>query len=264
MLTRFRSEKLLKALLGHQIARTTVCRSCGYESRVTSPHEYRLGVALRNGNRLEDLLRKNTFAPATILGYRCDSCKQQAKAIQHSRLTTFPDILEIDFLRFEQIRRCAYKKNSKSVPFGEELDLSAFSESNTAVKYRLLSVVQHLGSFGTGHYRCIAKSPGGAWDELDDGTVRKVRVSTAIDPRGGWTPYSLFYARVDLSDPDGRGMNLAADGNEVKALSPRLRNASPVQISGTKSRRLTNGIQKLPHRNSTTGKIRGWRPNIWA
>ena len=197
-------------------------------------------------------------------GYRCDSCTQQSKAIQHSRLTTFPDILEVDFLRFEEVRRGVYKKNSRSVPFREDLDLSAFSESNTAVTYRLMSVVQHRGSFGTGHYRCIAKSPSGAWDELDDNLVRNVRAKSAIDPSDGWTPYSLFYARVGPSDPTKHSMGLASVSNDGEAVSPRSRNSSLNQLFGIKHRRLTNGIQKMPHRSSAHGKAKGWRPSIQA
>ena len=241
-MTSVRSENILKALLGHQIARTTVCRLCGHESRVLSPHEYRLGVALKNGRRIEDLLRNNTFAPASVLGYRCDKCKQESKAVQNSRLTAFPDILELDFLRFEQVRRGSYKKNCRAVPFGLDLDLSAFSESDAPLKYRLISVVQHLGSFDTGHYRCVARTPSGTWEELDDNSVRKVRASTATDPAGSWTPYTLFYAQIDPSERAERRTDIFPNGSaEAVALQPLK---SPSFLRTEKSQDLTNGMFK--------------------
>lgn len=147
--------------------------------------------------RLEDILKTVTFAPANVSDYECEKCKKKGKATQHSRLTTSPDILAIDFLRFQQTGRGLYKKNSLHVPFPSSLDLSAFSEGKPTLKYQLLSVVQHMGSFANGHYRCIAKSPSGAWEELDDSSVRRSRISEAINPGGGWTPYSLFYARAE-------------------------------------------------------------------
>ena len=146
----------MQVLLGHRIARTTICALCGYRSRVLSPYDYRLGVALSNSYRLEDLLKNNTFATVTGLEYRCDKCKQRARATQRSQLTTVPDILEIDFLRFTQLGGGRYQKNARAVSFSQELDLTAFSEKNSPVKYRLLSVVQHQGSFAAGHYRYVA------------------------------------------------------------------------------------------------------------
>ena len=197
LLTISSSEKTLKALLGHQTARTTICDRDFHKSRVVSPFEYRLGVPIRKDVRLEDILKTVTFAPANVSDYECEKCKKKGKATQHSRLTTAPDILEIDFLRFQQTGRGVYKKNSLHVPFSSSLDLSAFAEGKSTLQYRLLSVVQHMGSFANGHYRCIAKSPSGSWEELDDSSVRKSRISEAINPGGGWTPYSLFYARVE-------------------------------------------------------------------
>lgn len=147
----------MQALLGHQIARTTICGLCGHQSRVLSPFDYRLGVALSGGHRLEDLLKNNTFATVTGLEYRCDKCKRRSRATQRSQLTTVPDILEIDFLRFTQLGEGRYQKNPRAVSFNQELDLTAFSETNNRVKYHLLSVVQHQGSFAAGHYRYVSE-----------------------------------------------------------------------------------------------------------
>ena len=154
-------------------------------------------MALKDGFSLEQLLRLKTFATTVVQDYRCDRCKQRQSAHQHSQLVTLPDILEVDFLRFERTVRGSYKKNSKAVPFNQILDLSEFSDSKSAARYDLISVVQHLGSFENGHYICIAKGPGGKWEELDDTFVSNVNVARAIRPGGGWTPYALYYTRSD-------------------------------------------------------------------
>ncbi|KAG8526256.1 uncharacterized protein KY384_000249 [Bacidia gigantensis] len=174
------SRKSLESLLGHQTARTTVCRLCEHESRVLSPYEYRLGVALKYGQALDDVLRSNTFARVSVHDYRCEKCRKRSTAVQHSRMTAVPEVLELDFLRFERVGYGLYKKNARVVPFSQELDLSAFVDGDGPARYQLVSVVQHMGSFETGHYRCVAKRSDEAWEVLDDGSVRTVGVSTAI------------------------------------------------------------------------------------
>ena len=200
-LTTIRSESTLQALLGHVVARTTTCSNCGNESRVLSPYEYRLGVALEKGNRLDELLRTSTFAPIRVIDYHCEKCNRRCRAEQNSSLTEVPDILEIELLRFKQEGRGHYVKNSKSISFDQDLELKGFSETSTSLRYRLLSVVQHVGSFKMGHYRCVAKGPSGSWEILEDSTVRKAHTAAALSPAGGWTPYTLFYARSDANEP---------------------------------------------------------------
>ena len=115
-----------------------------------SPYEYRIGVALKQGQSLDEILRSDTFSPAVVHDYRCDKCGRRSIAAQHARLTATPDILEIDFLRFERVNRGQFRKNSKAVPFTQDLDLSTFTDASNSSKYRLISVVQHMGSFETG------------------------------------------------------------------------------------------------------------------
>ena len=226
-LTTSSSEKTLKTLLGHQTARTTICDLNCHRSRVVSPFEYRLGVPIRKDVRLEDILKAVTFAPAKVSDYECEKCKKKGKATQHARLTTTPDILEIDFLRFQQTGHGVYRKNSLHVPFSSSLDISPFAEGKSTLHYRLLSVVQHMGSFANGHYRCIAKSPSGVWEELDDSSVRRSRISEAINPGGGWTPYSLFYARVeDDGRLDGHVNGVNGDGRVLERESEGRRHSN--------------------------------------
>ena len=233
-MTLSRSESILQAMLGHRIVRITTCLSCRKGSRVISPYEYRLGIALEKGSELQSLLKSNTFSLASISDYRCDNCNRHGRAIQSSRLTTVPNILEIELLRFSQLRPGRYIKNSKTVLFDQDLDLSAFSETKTSVRYRLLSVVQHLGSYDNGHYRCIAKGPGGTWEDLDDSMVRKVGLEVALRPAGGWTPYTLFYARVGTLGPAKK------DKIHVSNTSA-CSNATYNEYPTPKKQRLTNG-----------------------
>ena len=183
---------------------------------------------------------------ASISDYRCDSCNRYSEATQSSRLTAVPDILEIELLRFSQLRPGIYKKNSKTVSFDQDLDLTAFSETNITLQFRLLSVVQHLGSYDTGHYRCIAKSPDGTWEDIDDSTVSKAHIDTALDPSGNWTPYTLFYARVDVS------------GASESEKPPHFSNTSAYNLSSEnehrihKKRQLINGISKPAHKRPHT------------
>lgn len=186
----------MKRLFGHVIVRTTHCLSCGYQSKVPSPFEYRLGVALDRGSTIEELLRLHTFAPVHIKEYRCDQCKKKCKARQLSVLRDMPAILQIEFLRFKQQGFGSYVKNPKAVTFEQTLQMSEYSEQGHHLRYSLLAVVQHIGSFQGGHYRCVAKNPAGNWEVLDDESVHTAPVTAALRPKDGWTPYTLYYAQT--------------------------------------------------------------------
>lgn len=178
------------------------CPLCKETDRWTDrqPIEYTLNVNFQQGAPLEDLLRTTNFGPNIAPGRRCDHCGKKADTSRRMRIWNSPYILVISINRF-RLERGRYVKNLDKVTFREVLDLTPFTENNTILKYRLTSVVHHLGSRNQGHYKAVAKSPGGIWEELEDEVVKKVRVDAALKPSHPWTPYMLFYARTEVNEP---------------------------------------------------------------
>lgn len=101
-----------------------------------------------------------------------------------------------------QIRRFSYDKSYNGrvvhdhIPFTERLDLSAFIDGPSTLKYRLVAVVNHRGSLGSGHYMTVARGPSGHWEEMNDSNVKTVRLKDALRPKTPFSPYLLFYERL--------------------------------------------------------------------
>lgn len=108
-------------------------------------------------------------------------------------MVTGPDILVVNLLRFTN----AMVKNMAHVSFTEDLDLTEFTEPRTELIYQLAAVVHQKGTLSSGHYKAIAKCPGGGWQELNDSKVTNVPTQAAVNPGGTWTPYVLLWTRVD-------------------------------------------------------------------
>lgn len=164
------------------------------------PTDYTLNVNFQQGASLDHILSTTNFGPNIAPGRRCEKCGKTADTSRRMRIWNAPDVLVISINRF-RLQRGKYVKNLDQVTFGQDLDLTPFTETNTILKYRLLSVVHHLGSRNQGHYKTVARGPGGTWEELDDEIVRKVRVGAALKPNHPWTPYMLFYAKIEVNGP---------------------------------------------------------------
>lgn len=188
-----------------EIVRTMVCSRCG-EIRSSTQPDKSLIVNFDNGApvHLQDLLRDETFGTSICPGRKCGKCSHVEDAADICRMATAPEILTIQIARFDD----EDQKKTAVIPFDQDLDLSPYTSNGTSLKYRLFSVVQHRGTVQRGRYKTFAATPSGAWEEMNDNIVLASSVETAInnpEKEAGtrWTPYLLFWARVDDSDlPD--------------------------------------------------------------
>eukprot|EP00768_Dysnectes_brevis_P005840 gnl/Dysnectes_brevis/4386_a5875_509.p1 GENE.gnl/Dysnectes_brevis/4386_a5875_509~~gnl/Dysnectes_brevis/4386_a5875_509.p1 ORF type:complete len:850 (-),score=118.38 gnl/Dysnectes_brevis/4386_a5875_509:128-2677(-) len=159
--------------------------------------------------------------------YRCDACGRVTKAEKCTRLFDLPPVLCIHLKRF-MFSFFGKKLTAKVAAPEDKLNLSPFVADSSphcrfdklassinhqrlfktlaaggtspmsgdilkagGTVYRLVSVINHHGQFGSGHYTAFARSPGG-WMRFDDD---KVRPLPANQPPVGGDAYMLFYER---------------------------------------------------------------------
>jgi len=115
------------------------------------------------------------------------------------RFKTFPDILELNLMRFKHDYYTeTIKKINDRFEFYPVIDLKEFlnpNESGVSTVYHLHAVLVHSGTMHGGHYYAyIRPTLGPEWFRFDDETVRKATEKEAIDENFGHTedPKTLY------------------------------------------------------------------------
>ena len=198
VLTIIRIGLVIDRLFEFDIINVKTCPDCKNEA-YTLESNISLTVCFEHGAALEDILRETTFGPSTYPDRNCEVCNKKLDTLNIPQLVTGPDILVMQLARFNNQDQVGYVKNAAVISFNEELDLSPYTRGRFALKYRLLSVVQHCGTREFGHYITIAKGPSGEWQNLDDSSASPATGTNPFCPRdeAAFTPYILFWARVD-------------------------------------------------------------------
>jgi ubiquitin C-terminal hydrolase len=124
------------------------------------------------------------YAPESIEGYACDTCKSPQPAVIRTRISKFPNILLLTFKRFTnqgaKIRgQIDWDLDSMDLRPWTAFTRCPFSDRPVATTFRTFAVIEHNGSSRGGHYRMYARD-GGSWYEYDDETVSKA--TTIITP----------------------------------------------------------------------------------
>lgn len=190
--------RVIDALFEFAIINAKTCPNCGNEESTVGSNTI-LHVNFENGAPLENILHDITFGPSILKDRGCEVCYRHLDTREVPRLVTGPDILVMHLARFTDWDESTSRKNNDIIPFSEGLDLSQYTDGNFALKYRLLSVVQHRGTRASGHYINIAKGRSGQWQKLDDESVSNAIGTNPFCPRNkaAFTPYVLFWAKVE-------------------------------------------------------------------
>ncbi|CAE8632895.1 unnamed protein product, partial [Polarella glacialis] len=153
------------------------------------------------GVDVSDCLRRYC-APEYLTGkdqYYCERCKRKNDCEKKMAFKELPEVLCIHIKRFRYDSGWFNgTKNSRVVtfPVTSTLDMGPFLDepNGLPVEYRLIGLIQHIGSMGGGHYiaYCQHKRKPQEWYEFDDTQVSLV--STEQVERA--EPYVLFYQRV--------------------------------------------------------------------
>jgi len=183
----------LNQILGGYLRSTVTCLSCRHES-VTFQHFQDLPLDISRVNSLNEALL-GYFSKEDLEDkcYKCESCKKKVAATKKFSLERTPAALCIQLKRFNG---CGHKLG-KNIQISEDLNLQKFlsksGDYNQSCKYRLVSMVMHLGgSASGGHYTAIGYAPNGNFYSFDDSYVRQIANEQVLRSNA----YILFYEVV--------------------------------------------------------------------
>lgn len=149
-----------------------------------------------------DELMCSNFRGETVEGRTCEACGIRADAVRRTAIWRLPSVFVVCIKRFlpdgaavqrDEVRA---SKHLRLEPF--VAPHSPASRVLAGHRYRLASVVCHLGNQGSGHY--VAAGRGGwrqpAWSVFDDASVRPL--PKGLEQVPGGAVYLLAYERVRI------------------------------------------------------------------
>jgi ubiquitin C-terminal hydrolase len=147
---------------------------------------------------LDDCLKLTLNEELLDFERTCDFCKTNNKSLKRSSLFNIPKYLILSLKRFDHLTNT---KKSHFIEFPEDLDIARYIDSelpshlDTNTKYTLISVINHVGILGGGHYYCYSRNIlDGQWYNYNDEQVSR------IDNVVTESAYIMVYAREDLHD----------------------------------------------------------------
>ncbi|CAO1415593.1 unnamed protein product [Diamesa serratosioi] len=241
-LTRFKNHKEfdqytkettpLNQILGGYLRSTVTCLSCHHAS-ITFQHFEDMLLDISRVSNVDDALN-GYFSKENLedMGYKCESCKKRVSATKKFSLERAPAVMCIQLKRFSVMGN----KLMKQIQISEYLNLGKYlakaPASNQNYRYRLTSMVTHLGMQSTGgHYTAVGLAPNGNYYCYDDDRVRPMQIDQVLRTNA----YVLFYELVT----DGR------ETNENYTITSAM--ASNININGNGHLKLdipTNGHQR--------------------
>eukprot|EP01134_Creolimax_fragrantissima_P001685 CFRG1685T1 len=200
---RRRNDSVVVDLFQGQFRSELQCRKCGHSSVTFNPFMYLSVPIPANASRTSLTSCISTFtAKERVTGndqWYCSKCKKHRDADKKLSIWRLPPVLLIHFKRFA------------SDPFGNlrakidtlvdfptsNLDLTNFVPTNDDQQqhqYHLLSVANHWGQMGSGHYTSFCRNVfDKQWYDFDDSTVKRLDESKIQTPGA----YVLSYINAD-------------------------------------------------------------------
>lgn len=102
---------------------------------------------------LLDLL-ENHFGDEHMETWKCDSCAQTGNAKKFIQVWHPPPVLVVTLKRFRMIQPGIYEKINKPVDVPETFNMQTRYKT---IRYKLMSIAQHHGSYYGGHYTAICR-----------------------------------------------------------------------------------------------------------
>jgi len=145
------------------------------------------GVELRS---CLDLFSREETLDADNVWY-CPRCKDFRQATKKIQFWSLPPVLVLQIKRFSA-QGMWRRKNETNVNFPFHLDLGSYvlHPAEDGDEYELISVSNHYGNTGGGHYTAFAKHSD-VWHEFNDSSTTVVEADKVITPAA----YVLMYAK---------------------------------------------------------------------
>eukprot|EP00510_Aplanochytrium_minuta_P006908 CAMPEP_0184029050 /NCGR_PEP_ID=MMETSP0955-20130417/40_1 /TAXON_ID=627963 /ORGANISM="Aplanochytrium sp, Strain PBS07" /LENGTH=706 /DNA_ID=CAMNT_0026314015 /DNA_START=306 /DNA_END=2426 /DNA_ORIENTATION=- len=207
-----RNDSEIKDTFSGQLYSLIECQTCGNESTAFDPF-MDLSVPIpktgkNNAVSLEDCL--DQFSAEELLTgqeqYYCAKCKEHRDCTKKIRLQRLPEVLVIHLKRFSNTRKLATPVelpvdclnvekycNSDCIKAAES-GSAQLSESKVSslFEYKLVGVVNHMGSLYGGHYTADCfNAAEGKWFNFNDASVSE----TNVEDISSKNAYVLFYVR---------------------------------------------------------------------
>ena len=182
-----------------QLCSVTKC-SCSYESIVFEPAmNLALSLPIQSDEQsihLNDCLQ-NMIAEEIMDGdnqYHCSKCNNKCDAIKKLFVKIIPSHLIIQLKRFTYTEDYQSRKLNNFVDYPFELDISSivYDGMKRDCRYRLYSVINHIGNFGDGHYFTFSRV-GEKWYCFNDENVEEVGEPSISNKYA----YILFYKKIN-------------------------------------------------------------------
>jgi len=170
------------------------CLKTGKQLKITPEPYFMIDLPIPSDNKSPSLIDCfNHYVVDEVLdGENCwiDHDKQRVEVKKRIQFWSFPNILVIDFKRFNE----RFQKNQILVDFPlDNLNLSPYviGYKKEMYKYELYGVCNHSGSTMGGHYTSYVKNANGKWYHFNDTSVTEISESSIVSPKA----YVLFYRK---------------------------------------------------------------------
>lgn len=185
-----------------QFRSTVVCLSCGKKSKTFDAFNcLQLELTPNRSCTLEECIKSFT-KPERIGGndsWKCSYCKCYRTAEKIIEIWKLPPILIVQLKRFQFDGRWRNKIQT-TVNFPLErlnMDRHVVAPTSQFSNYHLYGVINHYGSFESGHYTSYCENAyNGRWYCYDDNLVKDVTASSVKTNAA----YLLFYTAVDFKN----------------------------------------------------------------
>lgn len=245
-----RGKSFLVDLFQGQTCNTLSCMQCGHVKRRFEPFMY-LSVPITRGmTRIGHAIQKY-LEEETLTGderWLCPKCDAKVDARKNIFLWKLPPILVLHLKRFEfDMATMGFKKLDVTLTCPVTLDLSSFvtSPQREHATYDVVSVANHHGSFGSGHYTANCRVVAGRtlantdWYKFDDARVSRLKGDDVISKDA----YVIFFVRR------------AGDGQQIKRQTISMPEVWPHFASDRNSIFQRIGIRGGPRKRTLRGML---------
>ncbi|XP_047125034.1 ubiquitin carboxyl-terminal hydrolase 8 isoform X1 [Hydra vulgaris] len=196
------NDSVIVDLFQGQFRSTVTCLSCNKRSKTFDAFNcLQLPLPSNQSTTLENCIQ--TFTKAEKIGgndsWKCSNCKRYREASKTIEIWKLPPVLIIQLKRFHFDGRW-HNKIQTTVNFPmQNFNMSKYIVAPQSIhtKYHLYAVINHYGSFESGHYTANCVNPYyEKWYNFDDSIVKEIDVNSIKTN----TAYLLFYTAVDFKE----------------------------------------------------------------
>ena len=174
--TLYETSKIIDLFYG-QSQTVIKCKSCNHcNTRYEPLCSVNLALPKTDKITLDKCLEH--YSESSILeDYRCDNCNEVGHCVKTEYLWKLPKYLIIHLKRFktENVRRGEKINTHIDFPL-EDLDLNPYLKGYKKhnMRYKLLSISNHLGNTGGGHYFAMSTLPNKNWCIFNDQSISDI------------------------------------------------------------------------------------------